>query len=98
MLGSATIATSGVEPAALELNCPLVAGLASSTLNPPPLLDHAVSSRVLPAASTQSVVPPTPTTFGDDAGQSAPYFDPLSPLAVTKVTPLCPGGVVKNGS
>src|SRR5271157_5027309 len=67
-------------------------------LNPPPLPDHAVSSSVLPAASTQSVVPPTPTTFGDEAGQSAPCFDPLSPLAVTKVTPLCPAGVVKNWS
>src|SRR5208282_810838 len=55
-------------------------------------------TRLFPAASTQSVVPPTPTTFGDETGQSAPYFAPLSPLAATKVTPLCPAGVVKNGS
>ena len=52
----------------------------------------------MPAAFTYSEVPPTATTLGDEAGHWAPRKAPESPLAATKVTPLCPAGVVKTES
>src|SRR5258706_11324855 len=69
-------------------------------LGPPPLPFQPVSLTQFPAGSTLSVVPPTASTLGEDAGQEAAA--PLSPEQVTNVMPpfmpkppMCPGGVVR---
>src|SRR5437016_4313384 len=85
--GSASYATSG------ELVCSILLG-------PPPLPFQPVSLSQFPAASTLSVVPPTATTLGEDAGQEVGA--PVSPELVTYVMPpfklnppMCPAGVVR---
>ncbi|MGC4121943.1 MAG: hypothetical protein QM765_46645 [Myxococcales bacterium] len=75
------------------------AGSGSTLLNPPFVPDrnprHAPSLSYVPAESDVSrFVPPTEMTFGELLGQSTPPDCPLSPAAVTNVTPRCPLGVV----
>src|SRR5258706_8391587 len=85
--GSASYATSG------EL-------VFSIVLGPPPLPFQPVSLSQFPAASTFSVVPPTATTLGEEAGHDVGA--PVSPELVTNVMPplmpnppRCPAGVVR---
>ena len=49
---------------------------------------------MLPAARV-NVVPPTARTLGETDGYIGPDQAPESPDAATKVTPVCPAGVVK---
>src|ERR1700722_20009710 len=53
------------------------AGSFSYALTPPPLPDHALSAMSSPLDASCNDVPPTPITFGEDAGQLAPV--PSSP-------------------
>src|SRR5262249_55473960 len=90
--GSAPYATSGTPR--WPIRTPdWYAGAANTRLNPPPPSAQAVSPRYVPSAATDSRVPPTANTFGEDAGPSAPA--PESPAAATNVTGLWPSGVVK---
>ena len=52
-------------------------GSFSYALTPPPLPDHALSAMSAPLDASSNDVPPTPITFGEDAGQLAPV--PSSP-------------------
>jgi len=55
-------------------------------LQPPPLPDQADSEANVPSLLVKVVVPPTATTFGEDAGY--PAGCPSSPVAAKKETPL----------
>src|SRR6185369_5116072 len=81
------------------------AGLSSDSLTPPPAPVHAVS-----AVADETVVPPTPTTFGLDAGQPADRIllpvlsrqpsEPVSPEAKNHCCPsarACANSAFKIG-
>src|SRR3569623_1900993 len=93
VLGSAGAATSGVsrvDPALTPAPfCQL--GRGNFTLFPPPLPLQAVSDCSAALAPRTTVVPPTATTLGSDAGystSSTPFgVDPSSPVEPITLTP-----------
>src|SRR5436305_8212888 len=60
-------------------------GFGSTTLQPLPAPDHAVSDQPLALLACVSAVPPAAVTYGDDAGYSTPY--PESPELTTSGMP-----------